>query len=126
MDKVYTDTKIASNSENNHIMVSFTDHYNSISIGRLPSKTVSKKVHGTLIILFYVSPSSSPLECCFKENAKILSKNSSTQENITISRPNLLFYLKTKKVTTFQQMTGGKIPNLVLKKMLELFLKIHH
>ena len=126
MGKVYTDTKIASNSENNHIMVSFTDHYNSISIDRLPSKTVSEKVHGTLIILFYVSPSSSPLERCFKENAKILSKNSSTQENITISRPNLLFYLKTKKVTTFQQMTGGKIPNLVLKKMLELFLKIHH
>ena len=126
MGKVYTDTKIASNSENNHIMVSFTDDYNCISIDRLPSKTISKKVHVILIILFYVSPSSSPLQSCFKENAKILSKNSSTQENITISRPNLLFYLKTKKVTTFQQMTGGKIPNLVLKKMLERFLKIHH
>ena len=36
----------------------------------------------------------------------------------------LFFLLKTQKATTFQQVTGGKIPNLVLKKMLELFLKI--
>ena len=28
----------------------------------------------------------------FKENAKILSKNSTTQENVKISRKNLLFY----------------------------------
>ena len=57
-------------------------------------------------------------------NVKILSKNSTTQENITISRQNLLFLLKTQKTTTLQQVTGGKIPNLVLKRMLELFLKI--
>ena len=31
---------------------------------------------------------------------------------------------KIKKTTTLQQVTGGKIPNLVLKRILELFLKI--
>ena len=61
-----------------------------------------EKVHGALIILFYVSPISPSLQSRFKENAKILSKNS----------------------TILQQVTGGKIPNLVLKGMLELFLKI--
>ena len=34
------------------------------------------------------------------------------------------FLLKSQKTTTLQQVTCGKIPNLVLKKMLELFLKI--
>ena len=29
---------------------------------------------------------------CFKENAKTLSKISTTQENITVSRKNLIFY----------------------------------
>ena len=89
-----------------------------------PQKLKLEKVHGALIILFYVSPSSPPLQSRFKENAKILSKNSTTQENITISRQNLLFLLKTQKTTTLQQVTGGKIPNLVLKRTLELFLKI--
>ena len=39
-------------------MVSFTDHYNAISIDRLPSieKLQLEKIHDTLIILFYVSP----------------------------------------------------------------------
>ena len=66
-------------------MASFTDHYNVISIDRLSSKTKIGKVSWCLI-LFYVSQSSSPLQSCFKENAKILSKNSTTQEIITISR----------------------------------------
>ena len=60
----------------------------------------------------------------FKENAKIFSNNSTTQENIAISRQNLLFLLKTEKTATLQQVTGGETPNLVLKKMLELILKI--
>ena len=34
-----TDMKIAINTKVNHIMVSFTDHYNAISIDRLYSKT---------------------------------------------------------------------------------------
>ena len=88
-----------------------------------PQKLKLEKVHGALIILFYVSPSSPPLQSRFKENAKILSKNSTTQENITISRQNLPFLLKAQKTTTLQQVTGGKIQNLVLKRMLEPFLK---
>ena len=51
-----------------------------------------ERVHDALMILFYVSPSSPPLQSFFKENAKILSKNSTTQENITISRQNLHFF----------------------------------
>ena len=39
IDRVYTDIKIANNTKINHIMVSFTDHYNAISIDRLPSKS---------------------------------------------------------------------------------------
>ena len=92
-------------------MVSFTDHYNAISIGRLPQKLKLEKVHDTLIIIFYVSPSSNQLQrlfsfllktqknkhssasdwweyikSCFKENANKFPRNSTTQENITISR----------------------------------------
>ena len=79
-----------------------------------PQKLKLAKVHGALIILFYVRPSSPPLQSRFKENAKILFKNSTTQENMIISRQNLFFLSKTKKTTTLQQVTGGKIPNLVL------------
>ena len=78
-----------------------------------------EKVHGALILFFYVSPSSPPLQFRFKENAKILAKNSTTQENITISRQTLFFLLKTQNPPTLQQVTGGKIPNLVLQRMLE-------
>ena len=39
--RIYTDMKIANNTKINHIMVPFTEHYNAISIDRLPleSKT---------------------------------------------------------------------------------------
>ena len=73
-----------------------------------------------MVLLFCVSPSSPQLQSLFKETAKILSKDSTTQEN----RQNLLFLLKTKKTTTPQQVTRGIIPNIVLKRMIELFLKI--
>ena len=45
-------------------MVSFTDHYNAISIDRLPSieKLQLEKIHDTLIILLYVSPRSPELQ----------------------------------------------------------------
>ena len=36
IDRVYTDIKMASNIKINHIMVSFTDHYNAIFIDRFP------------------------------------------------------------------------------------------
>ena len=39
IDRVYTDIKMTSNTKINHIMVSFTDNYNAIFIGRFPSKT---------------------------------------------------------------------------------------
>ena len=55
MDRVYTEIQIANNTKINHIMVSFTDHFNAISSQKL--KLV--KFKGTLIILFYVIPSSS-------------------------------------------------------------------
>ena len=62
-----------------------------------PQKLKLENVHGALIILFYVSPSSLSLQSRFKANVKILSKSSTTQENITISRQNFLFFLKTHK-----------------------------
>ena len=43
IDRVYTDIKTASNTKINHIMVSFTDHYNAVLIDRFPSKTKSGK-----------------------------------------------------------------------------------
>ena len=41
--RVYTDVKIAKNTKINHIIVSFTGHYTTISLDRLPSKTKIKK-----------------------------------------------------------------------------------
>ena len=38
-ENLSTDIKIASNTKINHIIISFTDNYNAISIERLPSKT---------------------------------------------------------------------------------------
>ena len=89
-----------------------------------PQTLKVEKGHGGLIINFYVSPSSPPLQSRFKYYAKLLTKNSTNQGNITISRQKLFFYQKHKKTTILQQVTGGKIPNLVLKIMLEPFLKI--
>ena len=43
-------------------MVSFTGHYNAISISGLSQKLKLEKAHGALIILLYVSPSSPPLK----------------------------------------------------------------
>ena len=64
--RVYTDVKIANNTKINHIMVCFTDHYNAISIDRLHQKLKLEKIHGALIILFDVSPSSPQLQTlCF-------------------------------------------------------------
>ena len=67
-----------------------------------------EKIHGALIILFYVSPSSPPLQSRVKEDAKILSKNSTTQKNITVSRQNLLFLLKTQKQPLLRKLLVGK------------------
>ena len=83
-------------------MVSFSDHYNAISIDRLPSKTkIGKRSWKRFrkIIIFHVSPSSHQLQ-------------------------RLLFSLKTQKTTTLQQVTGGEPPNVILKRIVELFLKV--
>ena len=85
-------------------MVFFTDPYNAVSLHRLPSKTKIWKINGTLIILFYYSPSSPQIQrlcffyqkhdkndssasgwweytnSCFKENARTFSKDSTTQK----------------------------------------------
>ena len=39
LDRVYTDIKIVNKTKINYILVSFTDHYNAISLESLPSKT---------------------------------------------------------------------------------------
>ena len=38
IERVNTDIKITRNTKNYHIMVPFTEHYNAISLDRLPSK----------------------------------------------------------------------------------------
>ena len=93
--------KIPNNTEINHIMVSFADHYNAISIERLPSKTKIGKdswERFMKIILFCVSPSFPQLQ-------------------------RLFFFIKNIKKTTLQQVAGGNTPNIVLKRMLRYFLK---
>ena len=78
-------------------MVSFTDHYNAIFIDRFPSKTK-------------------------------IGKDSWCFNNSLLYKPEFfktfLFLLETQKTTTLQQVTGWKTLYLVLKKMLELFLKV--
>ena len=83
------------------MIVFFTDHYNLFVWTESPQKLKLEKVNGALIILFYVNPSSPTLRSRFKENAKLLSKNCTTQENITISRQNLLSLLKTQRNNPF-------------------------
>ena len=87
-------------SKINHILVSFTDHYNAISIDRLPSKTKIENSwkRFTKIILFYVLTSSPQLQ-------------------------RLPFLLETQKTNSLQQVTGGNSANIVLKRMLKHFLK---
>ena len=43
IDRVYNDIKITNNNKINHIMVSFTDHYNAISLDRPTLKTKTGK-----------------------------------------------------------------------------------
>ena len=91
------------------MMVSFIDHYNPISVDRFPSKTkIGRKflINDSLLLRKRVTPEFSSAaktffiknkhfseshwweytKCCFKENSNIFSKNSITQENITILR----------------------------------------
>ena len=58
IDRIYADIKIPSNIKINHVMVSFTDHYDVIFIDRFPQRLKLEKTHGTLLILFCLSLSS--------------------------------------------------------------------
>ena len=80
-------------------MVSFTDHYTAIFIDRFPSKTKIGK------------------DSWYFNNSPLRKPELSLTTDLS-------FLLKTQNITTLQQVTGGKTLNLVLKKMLELFLKI--
>ena len=79
IDRAYTDIKVTSNTKINHISVSFTDHYHAIffffwrklktkiKVGKDSWKTKTRKlklekIHGTFMILFYGSPSSTQLQ----------------------------------------------------------------
>ena len=123
--------KIA-NSTINHILVSFTGRYYAISFDRLPSKTKIGKdswyfnnsllckpefFSATKTSFFIKSTNNNHSSASdwwvytkyrFKENSKILCKNSTTQENNTISRQTLLFLLKTQKNSLFSKCLVGK------------------
>ena len=96
---VYNDKKIANNTKITHIMVSFTDHYNAID--RLSSKTKILKDWRYF-------------------NNSLLCESAFSSATKTFP-----FLLKThKKATTLQQVTGGNIPNIVLKRIQRYFLTI--
>ena len=98
IERVYTDIKIASKKKINHIIVSFTDHYNTTFIDRFPSKTKIGK-HSWFNNFLLCKP------------------------EFSLTPKTFLFLLKTQNTILLQQVTGGKKLNLVLKNMLELFLK---
>ena len=81
-------------------MVSFSGHYDIISIDRLPSKTRTGKDSWQL---------NNSLLC--------------TTEFFSTTKT-FLFLSKHKKTTTLQQVTGRNTSNLVLKRMLRYFIKI--
>ena len=81
-------------------MISFSDHCNAISIDTLPSKTKIGKDS------WYF-------------NSSLLCKS-----DFSSATKDLLSLPKTQKTTTPQQVAGGNTLNLVLKRILEHFLKI--
>ena len=81
-------------------MVSFTNHYNAILMDRFPSKTKIGK------------------DSWYFNNSLLC------KPDFFLSAKAFLSLLKTQSTTAIQQVTGGKTLNLVLKKLLELVLKI--
>ena len=55
IDKLYTNVKITYNTKMIHIMVSFSDHQNSIFIDRVPYKNKDWHLHGILQISVQMS-----------------------------------------------------------------------
>ena len=52
---IHTDIKITNSTKMNHILVSFSDHYNFIIIFRVPYKHINWQLYGNLIIHFQIS-----------------------------------------------------------------------
>ena len=106
IDRVYTHIKIASNTKINHIMVSSTDLYNDISIDRLPSKS---KIRND--------------SCYFNNSLWWKLEFSSTLFDGSPSSPQLqrIGFSYLKKLPFFIKWL---LWILVLKRMLEHFLKI--
>ena len=96
-NRVYTYLKIAKIT---YITISFSDHCNAISIDTLPSKTKIGKDS------WYF-------------NSSLLCKS-----DFSSGTKDLLSLPKTQKPTTPQQVAGGNTLNVVLKRILEHFLKI--
>ena len=130
--RVYTDIEIANNAKINHIMVSFTDHYDGISKDRLPWKIKIGKDSCNLIIVFYLSPSSPQLQIiffilvktqtnnhssasdwweytkfCLKANDEIFFKNSPLKK-ILQCQDRILFYEKHKNQPLFSRLQVRK------------------
>ena len=106
IDRVYTDIKIANNTNINHKMISFSDHYNALIIERLASKTKIGKdlwhFNNSLLKNKYfcsttqnfisvlktrrntyssISDRWEYTKCQIKENTKDFSKNSTRKQN---------------------------------------------
>ena len=94
--RVCTHKTTANNTKINQMMLSFTDHYNAISLDRLPWKTKSERY-----------------QWYFNESLLCKHRFSPTTKNF--------FFIKNP---IFQQVTIGNTQILVLKRMLEHFLKI--
>ena len=76
IDRVCTDIEIANNTRINHIMVSFADHQNAISIDRIPSKSK------------------------IGEDSWCFNNSFSCKLEFSSATKTLLFLLKTQKTTT--------------------------
>ena len=99
IDRVCSDIKIVNNAKINHIMVSFKDHYNVISIDRLSQTKTGK-------------------DSWYLDNFLLWKREFSS------GAKTFLFHIKAQEITTLQQVSGGNTPNLFLKRMLRYFLKI--
>ena len=88
IDRVYNDIKTASKTKINHIMVSFTDHYNAIFIDRFSSKTKIGK------------------DSWYFNNSYLC------KPEFTLTTETFLFLLKTQNTATLQQVSGRKTLNL--------------
>ena len=99
------------------MMIFFTDHYNAISIERLPSKTKIGKWSGYLSNSLLYKPD---FPSAKKDLLSLLTPHPLSPSHLP---PHTQTPHPTKKATP-QQVDGGNILNLVLKGMLKHFEKI--